>query len=163
GHIHVVSSAGPLTKDSNNGSADIFVAKLDSQGNILWFQYGGGPGDDDLAQIAGDGNDDPLLPRSFFSTTQTKTVFGRSQVSAVPGTFQPTGSTTIGCPVVSQSTNDIFIAKIDKNGNWKWAQSAGGNEFDQGRAIAIDRKANPNQVFVTGYTGIDATFGSGQG
>ncbi|NVO02344.1 MAG: hypothetical protein HXX09_06535, partial [Bacteroidetes bacterium] len=47
----------------------------------------------------------------------------------------------------SGQTNDGFIAKFDKTGNVIWANSFGGNSYDQGNAICEDKNHN---VFITG-------------
>jgi hypothetical protein len=43
---------------------------------------------------------------------------------------------------------DIFIQKLDANGNFLWAKSFGGRDYDQGTSIAVDADGN---VYTTGY------------
>jgi hypothetical protein len=38
--------------------------------------------------------------------------------------------------------SDIFIQKLDAQGNFIWAKSFGGNDFDQSYSIAIDAESN---------------------
>ncbi|NQV17987.1 MAG: PKD domain-containing protein, partial [Armatimonadetes bacterium] len=52
---------------------------------------------------------------------------------------------------------DIFVAKMDTNGNWLWATKAGGISQDIGYGITIDDTGNS---YVTGCFEETATFGS---
>jgi len=40
--------------------------------------------------------------------------------------------------VGSNSTTDTFAAKLDSNGDWVWAVSTGGSDWDEGHGIAFD-------------------------
>ena len=54
---------------------------------------------------------------------------------------------------------DIYISKIDTDGNWVWAINAGGSEQDAiyGRGLALD---NNGGLYITGFIGsATATFG----
>jgi len=116
------------------GMCDIFVAKLDTDGNWIWVYQAGGT--------------------EFISTNEiTIDDNGNSYVS---GVFQ--GLATFGTTsLTSNGGNDIFIAKLDTNGNWLWASKAGGSEADACNNIAIDNYGNS---YVTGTYIDSATFGS---
>lgn len=45
-------------------------------------------------------------------------------------------------------TTDIFLAKLDANGNFLWAKQLGGTGFDLGSSLDIDASGN---VFSTGF------------
>jgi len=120
---------------TSNGSYDIFIAKLDSNGNWLWAKNAGGTGDDIGYGIAVDASGNSYVMGNFFSTTATF------------------GSTTL----TSNGVSDIFVAKLDSSGNWLWAKNAGGTSFDYGSGIAVDASGNS---YVTGYFADSATFGS---
>src|SRR5690554_5632760 len=49
--------------------------------------------------------------------------------------------------LTSEGENDIFIVKLDVNGNYVWVKSAGGEEEDFARDIAVDSQGN---VYITG-------------
>lgn len=70
----------------------------------------------------------------------------------ITGSFRsPTislGTTTLFNADSTGNTNDIFIMKTDASGNVLWANSAGGNNWDQGNSVVTDVSGN---VFVTGY------------
>jgi hypothetical protein len=76
--------------------------------------------------------------------------------SYVTGYFQ--GSASFGSTTLSSSGgDDIFIAKLDSNGNWLWARRAGGSRAEYGREIAVD---NNGDSYVTGSFYGSAIFGS---
>jgi hypothetical protein len=54
------------------------------------------------------------------------------------------GTTTLG----SKGQKDIFVAKVDADGNFIWAKSFGGTSNDEGYGITVDFSGN---IFVTGY------------
>jgi len=58
--------------------------------------------------------------------------------------FDPSASTANLTPAGS---NDIFLAKYDSLGNYVWAVSFGGSEYDAGFAIAVDANGNS---YITG-------------
>ncbi len=119
---------------SNSGSGDIFVAKIDPSGNWLWAKQAGGMNDDEGKAIAVD-----AAGNSFIS-----------------GDFQD--SATFGTTILTSSGNqDIFVAKLDTNGNWLWAKQAGGEIGDTGNAIAVDALGNCSLI---GYFNGTATFGT---
>lgn len=79
----------------SSGSDDIFVAKLDTYGNWIWAIKAGGPGVDAGYGIATD-------------------PYGNCYVT---GYFQ--GTAAFGnISIVSNGSSDIFVTKLDTNGNW---------------------------------------------
>ncbi|MCK9611159.1 MAG: SBBP repeat-containing protein [Candidatus Cloacimonas sp.] len=126
---------GTTTLDSSSKYySDIFVAKLDSNGNWLWAKQAGGTDDDGGSSIAVDAN-------------------GNSYVTGVFAESATFGTTTL----TSSDGYDIFVAKLDSNGNWLWAKRAGGIYEDSGYSIAVDDNGNS---YITGFFNISATFGT---
>ena len=121
---------------TTNGSKDIFVAKLDSNGNWLWAVKAGGAGNDEGHGIAVDGAGNAYVTGCFEGTA----------------TF---GSQTL--TTTDEYANDVFVTKLGTSGNWLWAVKAGGDYYDDGRDIAVDGAGN---AYVTGYFNNTATFGS---
>jgi len=119
---------------TSSGSADIFVAKMDVNGNWLWATQAGGSYSGAGYGIAIDDNGDSFVTGSFVET-------------ATFGSYSLT----------SYGDIDIFVAKMDANGNWLWATQAGGSGFDFGESIAIDGDGNS---YITGNFSATATFGS---
>ena len=120
------------------GNADIFIAKYDSGGALLWAQRAGGAGHDQVSDLALDGAGN-IYVTGHFSGTAT---FGLS--------------TTL----VDAGQRDVFVAKYDGSGTLLWAKRAGGTFQERGSDIAVDALAN---VYVTGtFSSLPATFGAGQ-
>jgi Domain of unknown function (DUF4114)/Beta-propeller repeat len=106
------------------GYSDAFVAKLDSNKNVLWAQKLGGTSYDQSFGISVDeaGNS---YATGFFSGTATF------------------GSTTL----TSAGNEDVFITKLNSSGKFLWAQKLGGTSSDSGYSITIDGVGN---TYVTG-------------
>ncbi|MFO7659852.1 MAG: clostripain-related cysteine peptidase, partial [Candidatus Cloacimonadaceae bacterium] len=118
----------------NSGNSDIFVAKLDADGNWLWATNAEGTYDAHGYGISTDAVGNAYVIGYFSGNI----------------TF---GSTTLSC---SYQT-DLFVAKLDANGNWIWARKAMGTGFDYGCGISVDAVGN---AYVTGYfEGVSITFG----
>ena len=110
---------------SSNGSGDMFVAKLDSNSNWLWVTSAGGTGQDFVGNMAVDSAANVYISGTFRNTV----TFGLTSL-------------------ISYGGEDICAAKLDTNGNWLWATSAGGTGSDLGYCIAVDDNAN---TYVGGY------------
>jgi len=128
---------------SSNGGGDIFVAKYDRSGGLLWATKAGGAGLDGSRGIAVDGAGNSYAT-GYFSGDAT---FGSGEANQTD--LSSTGS------------YDIFVAKYDRSGSLLWATQAGGNANlgDFGVSIAVD---GPGSSYVTGYFSGDATFGVGE-
>jgi Beta-propeller repeat len=111
------------------GYDDIFISKLDANGNFLWAKSMGGISYDYAYDMAIDGSGNVYITGSFQQTID----------------FDPslTGTTNL----VSAGNFDIFISKLDSSGNFVWAKSMGGDGYDQATSIAIDGSGN---VHITG-------------
>ncbi|MFZ5554924.1 MAG: SBBP repeat-containing protein [Bacteroidota bacterium] len=121
---------------SNSGAADIFLAKYDPSGNVIWAKRAGGISDDEVNSVATDAWDKIYITGYFESDTMT------------------VGSATLS----NAGSKDMFIAAYDSSGNAVWANSAGGITYDEAFSIATDA---PGNVYVTGsFNGSTITFGS---
>lgn len=121
------------------GDYDSFVLKLDSDGNFLWAKQMGGTFSDEGFSIAVDG---------FGNIYSTGYFQGTADFDPSPGIFNLT----------STGLDDIYIQKLDPNGNFVWAKRMGGTLFDKGFSIALDISGN---IFTTGGFGGTADFDPG--
>ncbi|MDH3442922.1 MAG: SBBP repeat-containing protein, partial [Deltaproteobacteria bacterium] len=123
------------------GDRDMFVAKYDATGFLLWAKQAGGTGADRGFSLTADGLGDVY----------------------VTGLFN--GSATFGLGEANQTTlnsaggDDVFVAKLDFNGLLQWVTRAGGTGSEGGLGIAVDGLGNSH---VTGYFSNAATFGLGE-
>ncbi|MBI3511646.1 MAG: T9SS type A sorting domain-containing protein [Bacteroidetes bacterium] len=116
-----------LTNENQNSYLyDVFVAKLDTAGNILWAKSFGGSGQDYCSGITSDANDNIFLSGYF----------GSSSIAI--------GNTTL----TNTSGNQVFLAKMDAAGNVQWAKSAGNPTTIFSGGVAVTSLGN---VFVGGY------------
>jgi len=135
GYFQGSASFGSTTLSSSGGD-DIFIAKLDSNGNWLWARRAGGSRAEYGREIAVDNNGDSYVTGSFYGSA----IFGSTSLMS-PETWVP------GC----------FIAKLDSNGNWLWAKKVDASNSNSGSGIAVDSVGNS---YVTGYLQGSASFGS---
>lgn len=111
---------------SSVGFKDFFIAKLDPSGNTLWAKSFGGSGDDYAKSVTTDANGNIYATGSFDSP------------------FITMGTNTL----VNTGYNDVFINKLDANGNLMWASKMGSLFTDLGNYISADALGN---TYVTGY------------
>ncbi|MFQ5976706.1 MAG: SBBP repeat-containing protein [Candidatus Heimdallarchaeota archaeon] len=112
-----------------NGSRDVFIAKLDTAGVILWSTYFGGTKSDNGYSVAIDSHDYILLT-------------GATDSLDFP-TLNAFDST-------KGSLWDAFVAKFDATGAVLWSTYLGGRGHDDGLAVTADSK---DCVIITGSTG----------
>ncbi|HEY9606857.1 MAG TPA: SBBP repeat-containing protein [Allocoleopsis sp.] len=122
------------TLNSIEGSKDLFLAKADASGKILWVRQMGGPGPDEGCEIEVDEQGNAYLSGEF----PNKATFG-AQV------------------FTSKGLRDMFVAKFDSQGNLVWSKQAGGDRDDVNYAIAVD---DAHRVTVVGTFTSQATFGN---
>jgi hypothetical protein len=134
GYIQGNSSFGSTNLTSVNGSFDCFLAKYDTNGNLLWVRQAGGPEADFPYGIAADSA-------------------GNSYTTGYISATASFGTTNL----VSAGDTDIFVAKYDTSGNLLWIRQAGGAGSDRGNGVAVDGAGN---VFATGFFSDQAIFGT---
>lgn len=116
----------------SNGNLDIFVAKMNPAGAFLWAIGIGGTNAELGQGIAVDSLGDIYITGNYRDTVSF-------------------GATTL----VSSGSDEIYVAKLDTNGNHLWALSFGATGVDIGRSIAC----NNTGCWVTGGFQGTVSFG----
>jgi hypothetical protein len=118
---------------TSNGDSDIYVAKLDMNGNWLWATTAGGNLEDIGRNIALDSEGNIYVAGQFKGTA----LFGDIEL-------------------LSNGNADAFVAKLDADGNWLWAKAGGSALEDCTHDISISATG---EVCITGFVSESATFG----
>ena len=114
--------------DTYGGNGDVFVAKFDSNGTLLFSTFFGGTGGDGVSAIAVDAQGDSYIT-------------GNTQSSNFP-TKNAFNSTYGGL-------NSVFITKFDSTGNLVFSTFFGGTGIDFSTKIAVDAQGDS---YITGNT-----------
>ncbi len=128
-----------LTNLSTNGFSDLFIAKFDASGNLVWAKTAGNAGNERASSIKCDASGNIYLAGSFESASITF------------------GTTTLTNIETTGIFNDIFIVKYDAAGNVLWANNAGGIGSDESYFLTTD---DSNNVYVTGWYNFDMIVGA---
>ena len=123
------------------GNEDIFVCKYDNTGNFIWARKFGGPTND-------------------FCNTIKLDAAGNIYIN---GYFENTADFDPGLGVfnlVSAGATDIFVCKLNSNGNLEWAKRIGGPSADVAFDIDLDAQ---NNVYSTGFYFATVDFDPGSG
>jgi hypothetical protein len=117
------------------GFSDLFLAKYDANGNVLWVKATSGSANDTATALALDDAGNAYLTGSFYSGA----------------TFGNLGLTNL-------SATNFFVAKYDGSGNVLWARTTTGVNTSQGNGICLDAATN---VYVNGFLFGSLNLGSG--
>ncbi len=114
------------------GSSDVFVLKLSSSGNYIWVKTMGGLSNEGATSIAMNSQGE-LYILGLFN--------GPNASDFDPG---------IGVYSLTATNNeaDIFILKLNTNGDFVWAKKIGAELSDSGRGLVVDPSGN---ICITGY------------
>lgn len=112
--------------NTQNYNMDIFIAKYDSSGNLIWAINDGGTSYDYCNSICTDTSGNIFITGYFSSSTIN---FG-------------------GTTLINTGLRDLYVVKFNANGNVLWAKNANGNDGDLSTSISADINGN---VVITGY------------
>ena len=116
-----------LTKASIDANfADVFIAKYDATGNVIWAKNAGGSSDDAATSACCDADGNIYITGYFQSP---KIIFDT-------------------VTLVNTGSFDLFVVKYNTSGNVVWAKSPTGVSYDCANDLTCDTKGN---VYVTGY------------
>lgn len=136
----IIFGSTTLLKTTTIGESDVFIAKFDPSGNVLWAKSASGSANDRGYGVAVDTSGSVYITGYFISPTITF------------------GTTTLTNANSSSVFADGFIVKYDPSGTVIWAKRFGGSDYDVANDIAIDKT---NNVFVVGaYDSPSVTFGT---
>lgn len=115
------------------GAQDIFVAKYDNAGVCLWVKSAGGSGADIGNGISVDNAGNVVVTGEFAGSA----AFGSTSLNSLYG------------------STDVFVTKLDANGNFLWAKKGSAWQTDRGIDVACDATGG---IYVTGQFSDTITF-----
>lgn len=131
-----------VTALTSFGNIDVFVQKLDPNGNLLWVKQIGGTNTDNVASIVLDGNGDLIIAGEFKGTADFDPGVGISTLTAT-GIYY-----------------DTYILKLDSDGNLIWVKQLDATHH----IFAVDLGINSaNDVILTGRWFQTVDFDPGAG
>ena len=116
---HHLGAGGARTLTSD-GSADVFLIRLDAQGNEIWARRFGGRRADIGVAVSVDHDGNILLAGSFEETLLYRVGDKTKKLNSI-------------------GSLDAFVMKLDAQGEPIWARRFGGPESDEAAAIAAGR------------------------
>jgi hypothetical protein len=114
---------------TSGGFDEAFVSKLDASGNFVWAKQLGGSSNDYGYSIAIDGSQNVYTSGGFQGTSD----------------FDPSAAIF---NLTSTGNYDIYVSKLDINGNFVWAKNMGSTAQDIALCITVD---GPGNVLTSGY------------
>ena len=114
GNVFIAGSTYGNLAATNPGSSDVFLAKYDSSGNLVWTRQLGTNGEDDGNSVSADG-----LGNVYIGGATTGILAGTNAGSA-----------------------DAFISKYDLTGHLLWTRQFGSVDIDIGQAVSADHLGN---------------------
>lgn len=117
-----------INVSSGTYAFDLFLAKYDTFGNVVWSKSAGGTNEDVINALSFDLNGNILATGYYMNSSITF------------------GSITL----TNAGSNDIFLTKFNSSGDVIWAKKAAGTFDDYAYAITVDQNNNP---IISGYFG----------
>ncbi len=117
---------------TNTYSPDIFILKLNSDGEFVWVRQFGG----ESSHNAGENIATDILGNVYVTGAFDDTI-----------DFNPGIETN---NLIVKGSRDSFLLKLDSNGDFVWVQHIGGDESSEGGAIAVNRITNGFEIYVAG-------------
>lgn len=122
------------------GSSDAFVLKLDASGNFVWAKAFSGTGADNANDLTTDAAGNVYITGLFQNT---------ADFDPGPGVFNLTAS-----------SNDVYVAKLDADGNFGWAFKFSTGFSNTGLSIFVRSNGN---IYTTGSFQGSGDFDPGPG
>jgi len=123
------------------GGADIFFAKYNSSGDLIWVKRAGGSTGFDWGNAIALDSEGNIIITGYFDTEASFGEDGSMVTLTAPG-----------------DDRDIFVCKYDNSGELLWAFNEGGNYDDSGSGLCLDLD---NNIFLVGNFKGSAIFDAG--
>jgi len=120
---------------TTGGQWDVFIAKYDPLGNVLWAKKGGGTNHDHGLGIDTDANGN----------------------STITGYYQSTSAVFNGVTLTNAGNWEMFVARFNTTGTQTWAKKFGGAQYDYAYGVTVDKN---KQILITGGFGATVAFGT---
>ncbi|MEX2483626.1 MAG: HYR domain-containing protein [Brumimicrobium sp.] len=134
--IDLDEAGGGFVLTTPNANTDMFVSKLDPNGNFLWGRHFSSTGRNRAESITIDDNDNVYVTGYFEGTVD----------------FDPGAGTS---ELTSMTDRDVFILKLNTDGDFLWVKHFGGSSFALGLDINFSKLDN---VLVSGIFAGNFTF-----
>ena len=126
---------------TSNGFFDVFVQKLDTDGNLVWVASVGGAFFDYGTGIETDAEGNVYVTGVYQETVD----------------FDPSGETF---ELTSAGSEDIYVLKLDADGNFIWARGMGSPGYEEPTSVGVDENG---AVYVSGYFSETGDYDPGEG
>lgn len=133
GFFSNIGTFGSLTLTSH-GDGDIFVAKYDIEGAVIWAVSAGGGSWDMASGMVCDAEGNIFITGYITNSAY----FGDKVISTAGG-------------------QDVFVAKLNSSGTWLWVNTGGGLANDAAQSLALDDSGN---IYVAGVSSGSGTYGA---
>lgn len=133
---------GPATVVLSSYSDDVFLAKLNSQGQLQWLRQFGGEGDDRVNAITVDLDGNITLVGTFHGSAD----------------FDPGTGTAILAGESGYSS--VYVVQLSSDGDFRWATQFDGPGDDEAAAVVADKNGN---LLVAGIFASNCDFDPGPG
>lgn len=110
---------------SSSGFTDIFIAKYNNTGALLWAIKGGGNNEDYAVDLSVDNSGTLTITGYYYNNT----------------TFASNS-------LYSNGSFDVFVVQVLGNGNYNWSKSIGGSMDDRSSCITKDVNGN---TYISGF------------
>lgn len=114
---------------------NVFISKFSSSGNFIWGKQLGKNDNYTIIKSMSVDAKGNVYTTGYFT--------GKADFDPGPGVFDLNSVAVNG-----HENNDVFISRLDANGNFKWAKQIGETNVDIGSSIVADNFGN---VYTTGY------------
>ncbi len=158
-----------LTFSFGAGGYDAWILRLDANGNVKWQKTYGGSNDDSADAVALAPNGDIIVAgrtKSFGAGNADFWVLHLDENGNIKWQKTYGGSDSDGADALALAPNgdiivvgytksfgagsaDVWILRLDENGNVKWQKTYGGSDWDYANEVAM---VDSGDIIVVGYT-----------